>query len=202
MAAVRFRNFNQGTRAVDGTIVGESATYALQGWIDFTNQRGYARVAPSDSVPPFLAVWDATGAAVYTGDVEELMTDPAPTGGWVPLPLSAESGPVPKALLSLILLASDRPDNPQLLRQNGARYLGTEHIDGDQAEHYSGPTVPDSGADQGAVSDQTQYWVDPQTGLLVQFATRLDAVDDLSSFLFSDQATMGVVPAPGDVLDE
>ncbi|MEU7023058.1 hypothetical protein ABZ990_20685 [Streptomyces sp. NPDC046203] len=88
-----------------------------------------------------------------------------PRSGWSARAYTAD--PLDSGLQLLIGLGADRPDNPLLLAQSGARRLAREDIDGRPYDRFSGPraqgTTPGAGA--GAGRSPLTYWVDEDGGL-------------------------------------
>jgi hypothetical protein len=62
-----------------------------------------------------------------------------------------------RALVALMKLSADRPENPQLLVNNDARYLGTETIDGHALDVFTGPRVDGDGSVRDADDVGTRY---------------------------------------------
>lgn len=171
LAAMRYRNFVAGVVGFDAEIVGQRGDLALIGWVDFGQRTGYARAIPSDG-SAFLLVWDSSQVAFLDGAEPSESIPPAvpPTSGWQTAPLDPTASELTRVITALILLAEDRPDNPQLLRQSGARYLGEEEISGVVLQRFSGAAADPSAGD--VIDLGTQYWLDTE-GLLARFGIRL-----------------------------
>ncbi|MEU9314953.1 hypothetical protein [Streptomyces sp. NPDC048295] len=117
-----------------------------------------------------LIVWDAGGlglAPAPKGDDGPpwQQAEHIPRSGWSAR--SYTSDPLDSGLQLLIGLGADRPDNPLLLAQSGARRLGGERIDGRSYDRFSGPraqgATPGAGPDGGR--SPLTYWVDTDGGL-------------------------------------
>lgn len=117
-----------------------------------------------------LIVWDTGGLGL--APVPEDGSGPPwqqaeriPRSGWSSR--SYTSDPLDAGLQLLIGLGADRPDNPMLLAQSGARWLGRDRIDGRGYDRFAGPRA--QGATPGAGSDGGRspltYWVDGDGGL-------------------------------------
>ncbi|MGW8482382.1 hypothetical protein ACWGJP_04545 [Microbacterium sp. NPDC055903] len=87
-------------------------------------------------------------------------------GQWVVGGLDAGPG---AALAVVFALASDRPENAQLLRQSDAVYLGSVDDDGTLLDVYRSPSA------EGATEARTRFWLDEDGRL-----RRVDAGDDES----------------------
>ncbi|UOQ57583.1 hypothetical protein MUN78_01690 [Leucobacter allii] len=199
LAAMRFKNFADGVVAVEGQVLGGgNGDLALAGWLDFAQRTGYARVV-SNGAAPILVVWDEHELAYLDEHPAEAASPGAlapppetpPTGAWQRDALVAETSELTRMLAALLLLSADRPENPLLLRQNGARYLGREDVAGVPADRFSGVSAQGlsaEGAAEGAAAEETaaaeadlasQYWLDAD-GRLVRFGLRV-AGDELST---------------------
>ncbi|MFK4790665.1 hypothetical protein [Microbacterium sp. ZW T5_56] len=174
LAAMPFANYRAGITAFSGHVLGgENGDLTLTGWIDFAAGTGYAQATPRDAAP-ILIVWDATSIAfldVTDGTLSDAVPPLPPiAGAWQVSSFDSGVSELTRMLAALLLLSADRPDNASLLRQGGARYLGTDTVAGVDLQRYSG-----GGADgqPGAAPDLgTQYWLDGE-GALVRFGLRL-----------------------------
>ncbi|MFF3955091.1 hypothetical protein ACFYY1_17955 [Streptomyces sp. NPDC001890] len=117
-----------------------------------------------------LIVWDTGGlglAPVPEGDDKQpwQQAEHIPRSGWSSR--SYTTDPLDAGLQLLIGLGADRPDNPMLLAQSGARWLAHDRIDGRGYDRFAGPRA--QGATPGAGSDGGRspltYWVDGDGGL-------------------------------------
>ncbi|MEU9620929.1 hypothetical protein ACIO8F_11420 [Streptomyces sp. NPDC087228] len=117
-----------------------------------------------------LVVWDTGGlglAPAPEGDNSPpwQQAEHIPRSGWSAR--SYTTDPLDAGLQLLIGLGADRPDNPLLLAQSGARWLERDRIDGRSYDRFAGPraqgATPSAGSD-GERSPLT-YWVDGDGGL-------------------------------------
>ncbi|MEU8540496.1 hypothetical protein AB0C52_10995 [Streptomyces sp. NPDC048717] len=122
-----------------------------------------------------LIVWDTgglglapapkTGGGGTGGGPPWQQAEHIPRSGWSARAYTAD--PLDSGLQLLIGLGADRPDNPLLLAQSGARWLAREDIDGHPYDRFSGPraqgTTPGAGAGSGR--SPLTYWVDEDGGL-------------------------------------
>lgn len=170
LAVTRFNAYRAKMLSVTGTIVsGTAATdVTLHGWIDTVNEQGYGLVTPSQG-GEFLAVWNTTqiSAQDYNGSTPPL---PRPQKGWSTTGLKASDSALAAAQLVLLGLSSDRPDNPQLLLQDGATWQGTGNVDGVKVDIMGGPLAT------GATVSNLRYWID-SLGQLRRVQARLDGRD-------------------------
>ncbi|SFY19348.1 hypothetical protein OH786_33295 [Streptomyces atratus] len=117
-----------------------------------------------------LIVWDTGGlglASVPKGDNRPpwQQAEHIPRSGWSAR--SYTTDPLDAGLQLLIGLGADRPDNPLLLAQSGARWLGRDRVDGRNYDRFAGPraqgVTPGAGPDDGR--SPLTYWVDADGGL-------------------------------------
>ncbi|WP_035803575.1 hypothetical protein [Kitasatospora mediocidica] len=124
--------------------------------------------SPSGQLDHGLIVWDTDGlglAPALDGSPPWQQAEHIPRSGWSPR--SYTTDPLDAGLQLLLSLGADRPDNPLLLAQSGARWLGRDRIDGRDYDKLSGPraegTTPGTGPDGG--KSPLTYWVDGNGGL-------------------------------------
>ncbi|KUJ68507.1 hypothetical protein ACZ90_18125 [Streptomyces albus subsp. albus] len=117
-----------------------------------------------------LVVWDSDGLGLAPapegdGSPPWRQAEHVPRAGWSPR--SYTTDPLDAGLRLLIQLGADRPDNPLLLAQSGARWLGRDRIDDRSYDRFAGPRA--QGATRGAAPDRglspLTYWVDGDGGL-------------------------------------
>ncbi|MEU3658031.1 hypothetical protein AB0E67_35910 [Streptomyces sp. NPDC032161] len=117
-----------------------------------------------------LIVWDTGGlglAPAREGDNSPpwQQAEHIPRSAWSAR--SYTTDPLDAGLRLLVELGADRPDNPLLLAQSGARWLERERIDGRSYDRFAGPRA--QGATPGAGPDGERspltYWVDADGGL-------------------------------------
>ncbi|MEU4120594.1 hypothetical protein AB0F71_39695 [Kitasatospora sp. NPDC028055] len=136
----------------------------VEGVVDYRTHRGAGRYRSTGASGPLdhgLVVWD-TGGLGLAPEPEGDQSPPwqqaehVPRSGWSPRSYTAD--PLDAGLQLLTQLGADRPDNPVLLAQSGARWLGQDRIDGRSYDRFSGPRA------QGAAPDGNRspltYWVD------------------------------------------
>ncbi|MFE4975126.1 hypothetical protein ACFRAR_23855 [Kitasatospora sp. NPDC056651] len=151
----------------------------VEGVVDYRNHRGVGRYRSTGASGPLdhgLIVWDTGGLGLAPDQDGAATATPAPVAtdapawqqaehiprqGWSPRGYTAD--PLDAGLNLLVQLGADRPDNPLLLAQSGARWLGRDRIDGRSYDRFAGPRAQGSAPD-GARSPLT-YWVDGDGGL-------------------------------------
>ncbi|MFI6305941.1 hypothetical protein ACIBCH_29030 [Amycolatopsis thailandensis] len=109
-----------------------------------------------------LVAWDDRALAVAPGK----QGDPLTTAGTMRAtewsPRSYTTDPLDTALRLSMLLGQDRPDNAQVLAEQGPRWLRTEVIDGKPHEVFAGPRPR---AANGSEQSPLTYWVADTGGL-------------------------------------
>lgn len=117
-----------------------------------------------------LIVWDTGGlglAPAPEGDNSPpwQQAEHIPRSGWSAR--SYTTDPLDAGLQLLIELGADRPDNPLLLAQSGARWLERDRIDDRNYDRFAGPraqgATPSAGPDGGR--SPLTYWIDGDGGL-------------------------------------
>lgn len=176
LASFRRRAYEAGVRSVDAVIASDATSVQIRGWIDTVDHVGYGMVT-GVGVAPFLVTWTSTevAAQAFTGSVPTL---PIPDTGWERTALDHEASHLAAAQVMLLSLASNAPENPQLLRQSGATWLRADRVGDIPVDVMTGP-IP-----EGATSSSYRYWIAPE-GDLLRLEARLDGVH-WSSFSFTD----------------
>lgn len=138
LSAARFRNYDAGTRRIDITIGEQDDATELTGYYDFVAHSGFVEVV-SDGDPSTAEddgftnyVWWTTsvvGQAVVEAPSPDWKAGlPAldPAWGWEFFELDPSASVLISTLAMVTATGADRPDNPQLLAQSDALWLGSE----------------------------------------------------------------------------
>ncbi|MFD7154760.1 hypothetical protein ACFV9C_09190 [Kribbella sp. NPDC059898] len=146
LAITRFRNYETGGRAVRITVPDTAGGLTVTASVDFRSKRAYGelRGAGRNSSSDGVIRWTPTQLSAASKTV-----------GWTNRPLQTTGSTLDTALRITLGLASDRPDNAQLLPQNGARQLGQETINGHRTDVMLGPAARDRPDTEGTV----KYWI-------------------------------------------
>ncbi|MFT4286477.1 hypothetical protein [Nocardioides sp.] len=173
LATARFRNFDAGTRSFTTTLAINGQQVTLDGWVDFPDHLGYA-LATGDGFPSQLLRWDGTTLANAEAPADATTAPlPEPTDGWQSRGMDASASVLDSTLTVLLDLSDDRPENPLLLRQTGAYWIGTESLNGTDLTVYAAPPG-DSTTEQVSAEDANlRLWLD-ETGLMHRVQLRLD----------------------------
>ncbi|MEU5088969.1 hypothetical protein [Streptomyces sp. NPDC021356] len=158
LAITRFRNYEAHGRAVTITVPGTAGGLTVTGSVDYRGKLGYGvvrgtgRATSSDG----LIEWTATSVSVHP------MTNPPayapaapPRSGWYRRPLLSSGSALDSSLTIALSLGSDRPDNAELLPQNGAAWWGRDQVDGHGVDVMTGPAARNRSGTAGNV----RYWV-------------------------------------------
>lgn len=159
---------------------GGDVVVRVRGVVDYRNHRavGSYRVTGASGASGTAAaqldhgliVWDTGGLGLAPAPKDDdspfwQQAEHIPRSGWSARSYSTD--PLDAGLQLLIGLGADRPDNPLLLAQSGARLLARERIDGRDYDRFSGPraqgSTPGTGTDGGR--SPLTYWVDGDGGL-------------------------------------
>lgn len=160
LAITRFRNYEAGGRAVTITVPGTGGDLVVTGSVDYRAKLGYGVVHGTgrDTSSDGLIEWTTTSVLV-----DPMPNTPAsapatpPTTGWFSRQLQQTGSSLDSSLAIALNLGSDRPDNAQLLPQNGAMWVGQDEIAGHQVAEMAGPTAQ-SGSGSG-LEGTVRYWV-------------------------------------------
>jgi len=190
LAATRFHNFDAGVRTVAFALEEGGGSSGFTGWVDYANGVGYGRLATASDTR--LLLWNSDVVGSHPTDAA---TAPLPipdadrlADAWTGGALTPSESRLHTMLVMLGSLGADRPDNPLLLQQSGALWLGERRLDGREVTVFAGPPS-DEALPAGATADpdaaSVRYWVDA-TGLLVRLDVRLGGGADWTSVEFGD----------------
>lgn len=195
LATMRLRNQDTGARAITFSLTENGSEARFDGWYDYATAIGYGRW---QSVDPRLLLWNAQVAGTHQASAATPGddVDPAP----LPIPDADQldtawtgdalnpTGSRRDAVLSIIAqLGADRPDNPLLLQQSGALWLGTRDVDGETLTVYAGPGSDEVAATPAPdpASATVRYWLDG-TSLLRRLDVRLGGGAEWTTVTFAD----------------
>lgn len=151
LAVMRYRNFSRGIVPVRIALRANGQDVAISGAVDMRRGRGYATFLASGSTSSGgLIQWTLHKVALLPNGAAEAVRPP-PSSGWQVRPTAPESSTLDTALATVLALASDRPENPLLLQQNGAAHLARQELRGREVDAFRGPDVSDeAGATRGS----------------------------------------------------
>ncbi|SFY51823.1 hypothetical protein STEPF1_05089 [Streptomyces sp. F-1] len=158
LAITRFRNYQAGGRAVTITVPSAAGGLVVTGSVDYRAEIGYGVVHGSgrDASGDGLIQWTATTVLVHPmADAPATAPPSPPASGWYRRPLQKSGSSLDSSLAITLGLGSDRPDNAELLPQNGAARLGHDTVHGRPVDVMTGP---DARARAGT-ADTVRYWI-------------------------------------------
>ncbi|ATL25223.1 hypothetical protein [Streptomyces formicae] len=167
LAMARFNTYDTGTMRVTVTLHDDSGTTTVRGLADYRAHRAVGRFTVDGAGRPDtgLIAWDAAGLAVSSApargadEVAGTTKAVARTSPRSWSPRAYTEDPLDNALRLVMALATDRPDNPQLLAQAGPRRLRDETLRGTAYTLFSGPRPRGSARDS---ESPLTYWVDEE----------------------------------------
>ncbi|WAL63828.1 hypothetical protein ORV05_22895 [Amycolatopsis cynarae] len=160
LAIARFRNYQAGGRAVTITVPGTGGGLVVTGSIDYRAKLGYGVVHGTgrDTSSDGLIAWTATTVLVHPmADTPPQAPALPPGTDWYSRPRQASGSALDTALAIALGLGSDRPDNAQLLPQNGAAWTGLDQVRGHPVDVMTGPDATGKPGSAGTV----RYWIGP-----------------------------------------
>jgi hypothetical protein len=165
LAITRFRNYEAQGRALTISVPGTAGGLVVTGSVDYQEKLGYGVVHGSgrDTSSDGLIQWTATSVYVLPmADAPAHAPASPPRSGWYSRPLQTSGSSLDSALAIALNLGSDRPDNTQLLPQNGAAWVGRDEVDGHRVDVMTGPSASSddgSGTANPGTASRVRYWV-------------------------------------------
>jgi hypothetical protein len=180
LAIMRFHNYDKGVLDVRVDVPAGSVDFRADAVLDLRQGVAYGEYSttlPHSSAKVSSGVIAWSRSLVETTDGGTFAQKPKATA-WTERPIGQASA-IDVMLLLALDLGDDRPENPALLQQSGARLLRTEHSGGKNIWVISGPgsAVADTGLPSPAAAgtqtqSRTTYWID-STGALSRFEADL-----------------------------
>ncbi|RKT54222.1 hypothetical protein C8E97_2837 [Saccharothrix australiensis] len=195
LAITRFRNYEAGGRAVTITVPTTAGGLVVTGAVDFRAGLGYGVVRGTgrDTSSDGLIQWNATTVFVHpVADAPAEAPASPPGAGWHRRSLLTAGSSLDSALLIALGLGSDRPDNAELLPQNGAAWVGRDEVGGHRVDVLSGPAARGRPGTAGNV----RYWVD-QDGTMHRVRADVASEPQPVVIEFDAREYVPVQPAPG-----
>jgi type II secretory pathway pseudopilin PulG len=195
LAITRFRNYQAGGRAVTITVPSAGGGLVITGSVDYRAKLGYGVVHGSgrDTSSDGLVQWTASTVLVHPMANAPAAAPATPPGsGWFSRPLQSAGSSLDSALAIALSLGSDRPDNAELLPQNGATWVGQDEVAGHQVDVLTGPRTR---AVTGTAGD-VRYWIGSD-GTAYRVRARVASEPDPVVVDFDTQGYQPVQPVPG-----
>ena len=167
LSLARFNDYQNGVSAISATIPVSGQDFRLVGRVDWHNHLGYAILSEPQQVGggTELLQWTPNGIAVRGTWSGPLPAQP-PADGWTLRPWQ-QGADLDTALQLILDLASDRPENAQLLQQSGAEVLRHDSVSGTPVTVFAGPPESSGGA------AHTNYWI-ADDGTLRRFEAQVN----------------------------
>ncbi|WP_233574045.1 hypothetical protein [Amycolatopsis panacis] len=193
LAIMRFRDFQAGGRAVTITVPDTAGEMVVTGSVDYRGNSGYAVVkgkGRNDSSAGLIR-WTATRVAVrpMPAAPEGAPVHP-PADGWTDRALDPTAGPLDRALAIVLGLGNDRPDNAQLLPQNGAAWIAADQVNGRPVDVFTGP----ESRDRPGNAESVRYWL-AADGILYRVRAMIPGETDPVVIDFDTHEFVAIPPA-------
>ena len=195
LAIARFRNHEAGGRAVTITVPTTAGGLVITGSIDYRAKLGYGVVRGTgrDTSGNGLIQWNATTVFVHPMANAPAEAPASPPGSeWHRRPLLTSGSSLDSSLLIALNLGSDRPDNAELLPQNGAAWVGQDQVGDHQVDVMSGPSArakPDT-------AGNVRYWI-ASDGTMHRVQADVASEPQPVVIEFDNRPYVPVQPAPG-----
>ncbi len=195
LAIARFRNHEAGGRAVTITVPTTGGGLVITGSIDYRAKLGYGVVRGTgrDTSSNGLIQWNTTTVFVHpmVNIPAEAPASP-PESDWHRRPLQTAGSSLDSSLLIALNLGSDRPDNAELLPQNGAAWVGQDQVGEHKVDVMSGPSARARPGTAGNV----RYWIGSD-GTMHRVQADVASEPQPVVIDFDARAYVPVQPAPG-----
>jgi len=219
LAITRFRNYEAQGRELTITVPDTAGELVVTGSVDYEKKLGYGVVHGTgrDTSSDGLIQWTATSVFVHPmANAPAHAPASPPRSDWFSRPLQSAGSSLDSALAIALGLGSDRPDNAQLLPQNGATWWGRDRVDGHQVDIMTGPRTyshshdgsgttgsgpASSGPASSGPASRVRYWVGSD-GTMYRVRVSLASepqpvvIDFESRRYVPVKAVPGVTPAP------
>ncbi|QHA10008.1 hypothetical protein GQF42_35375 [Streptomyces broussonetiae] len=195
LAITRFRNYEAHGRAVTITVPGTAGGLVVTGSVDYRGKLGYGVVHGTgrDTSSDGLIEWTATSVFVHPmANAPARAPASPPSSGWYSRALQSSGSSLDSSLAIALGLGSDRPDNAELLPQNGAAWWGRDQVDGHPVDVMTGP----SSRDRSGTAGNVRYWVGSD-GTMYRVRASVGSASQPVDIDFDTQKYVPVEPAPG-----
>ena len=156
LAIMRFVGYQAGGQHFHTELATGQGLLVVDGDLDYRQRVGYAKVSGSGS--SFTLQWNTTTLLAWPS-LEPGASPPPELPAAVPTNrrLAATSSSIDATLTLLLQFGQDRPDNAQLIAQNGSRWLRSANLGSNQVDVLQGPRSTVKGTTRDSTLD---YWVD------------------------------------------
>lgn len=202
LAITRFRNYQAGGRTVTITVPNTAGGLAITGSIDYRAKFGYGVVHGTgrDTSSDGLIEWTATTVLVHPMTNAPAQAPATPPGSdWFSRPLQTSGSSLDSSLAIALSLGSDRPDNAELLPQNGASWVGQDQVNGHQVDIMTGPNAhAQTGTAETGTAGNVRYWVGAD-GTMYRVQASVASEPQPMVIDFDTRKYLPIQPVPGVV---
>lgn len=183
----------KGAKVTMSVPFGPGATFVLTGVVDWSTHMGQFTLSTTRSdgvpVPDSQVFWNAGAVLTELDGLTAAMAAKGRTGvRYVSRALDAKGVSLDQLITFVGSLATDRAENPILLRQADTAFVGTQMIDGVSVDGYR--------------YGKSKYWVDPTAGVLRRVDAAFARYDAPVVVTLSDHGPHAVtMPNPAEVVD-
>jgi hypothetical protein len=198
LAITRFRNYQAQGRAVTITVPSTSGGLVITGSIDYRAKLGYGvvRGIGRDTSSDGLIEWAADTVLVHPMANTPAVAPASPPGSdWYGRPLQTSGSSLDSSLAIALSLGSDRPDNAELLPQNGSVWAGHDLLHGHQVDVMTGPNARATAGTAGTAST-VRYWIGSD-GTMYRVQAGVASESQPVVIDFDTQNYVPVRPVPG-----
>lgn len=195
LAITRFRNYEAHGRAVTITVPGTAGGLIFTGSVDYRGKLGYGVVHGTgrDTSSDGLIGWTATSVFVHPmAHAPAHAPASPPRSAWYSRPLLSSGSSLDSSLTIALRLGSDRPDNAELLPQNGAAWWGRDQVDGHRVDVMTGP----SSRHRSGTAGNARYWIGSD-GAMYRVRVSMGSEPQPVVIDFDTQKYVPVKPVPG-----
>ncbi|WP_093470393.1 hypothetical protein [Streptomyces melanosporofaciens] len=198
LAVTRFLNYQAGGRAVTIDVPGTAGGLTFTGSIDYRRKVGYGAMHGTgrDTSSDGLIRWTATTVFVHPmGKAPAKAPARPPESGWYSRPLQRYGSSLDSSLAIALKLGSDRPDNAELLPQNGAAWVGQDRLDGHRVDIMTGPSARATSGPTGEPG-AVRYWIGSD-GTMYRVRVGVASASEPVVIAFDTHKYVPVRPVPG-----
>ncbi|WP_018348176.1 hypothetical protein [Longispora albida] len=193
LATVRLGNHTDKESGFTAKLTDTGRSVSLRGWIDWRQSLVYGRLEGGASG----LVQSRPGVVATRAGQFDKAPFPPPAGDWNVRPARTGGRMALDTVLAVLFeLSADRPENLQLLQQNGAAWLREDKVGGVDVDVFLGPRTAGPGGQTRAPGEGLRYWVD-DGGRLRRLEARAAGEPVTIDFDRGDRPALTAVPVLG-----
>ncbi|WP_409179856.1 hypothetical protein F9C11_25380 [Amycolatopsis sp. VS8301801F10] len=192
LALARFGNYRKQGRAVTISVPGAAGELVITGSADYRAKAGYGVLKGKGRNDSGNGLIRWTAGRIELRPLTAVPDFPPanpPADGWFGRPLNPAAGALDRALAILLGLGSDRPDNAQLLPQNGAEWVAADQVNGHAVDVFTGP----DSRDRPGSAEKVRYWLDAE-GVMYRVQAAIPGETDPVVISFDTHEFIAVPP--------